>query len=43
MVALAGLVVFAGYTLVAYGWNLWNGAGLSFKQVFWPGAYTGTT
>jgi len=42
MLALGMILSFAGYG-IAWTGHLWNkGYNLSFKEIWWPGAYTGT-
>ena len=37
MVAVSGLLIFAGYQLVVYGWDQLNHGNAGFFQILWPG------
>lgn len=43
MVAVSGVIVFAGYQLIAYGWSQLQGQNAGFFDLLWPGRYKGST
>ena len=43
MIAISGVVVLAGYQLVAFGWSQLHGQNAGFFDILWPGRYKGNT
>ena len=43
MIAVSGVIVFAGYQLVVYGWSQLQGQNAGFFDILWPGRYKGNT
>ena len=41
MVAVSGGLLFAGYTLVVYGWSQVNHGNAGLLDILWPGRYKG--
>ena len=41
MIAVSGVLIFAGYQLLTYGWSQIQGENAGFFDLLWPGRYTG--
>ena len=41
MVAISGLLIFAGYQLATYGWSQVRGSNAGFFDILWPGRFAG--